>query len=237
MLTLLSPAKTLDWTPAPADLPVTRPLLDKDFTVLMKRCKALDVEALESLMKLSQPLAELNYERFQQMTTSFNKQNSKACLLAFKGDVYRSLDAASLSTDDLIWAQRHLRIISGLYGVLRPLDLMQPYRLEMGTRLDTERGASLYEFWGDRIAKALNEEIDTRPTKAVLDLASNEYSKAVPAGSLDRSKVRATFKEYRNGTLRTIGFYATQARGHGYAFDPDLSTETDLVFTRQQSAN
>jgi cytoplasmic iron level regulating protein YaaA (DUF328/UPF0246 family) len=256
MLTLLSPAKTLDCSPAPEGLPTSQPILERDFALLLRRCKALDVETLQSLMRLSQPLAELTYNRFQEMTTSSTRKNSKACLLAFRGDVYRSLDAPSLSADDLLWAQSRLRIISGLYGVLRPLDLMQPYRLEMGTRLDTERGATLYDFWGDRIAKTLNAEIGKLPTPAILNLASNEYSKAIPAGSIDAPVVNASFKEYRDGALRTIGFFSKQARGlmaryvvenrvedprdvtnfdlEGYAFDPELSTDTDLVFTRQQ---
>ena len=172
MLTLLSPAKTIDWTPTREGVPVSRPLFRKEFAELVERCKTLDVATLQSLMKLSQPLAELNHERFQEMTTSFTKHNSRPCVLAFKGDVYRGLDAASLTTEDLRWAQDRLRIISGLYGLLRPLDLMQPYRLEMGTPLETRRGKTLYAFWGDRIAAALNAEHEKRPVKAILNLAS-----------------------------------------------------------------
>ena len=259
MLTLLSPAKTLDWSPAPDDLPTTKPLLRKDTKLLIDRCKKLDVAALRSLMKLSEPLAELNHERFQEMTARFSKKNSRPCLLAFKGDVYRGLDAASLSNKDLLWAQKHLRIISGLYGVLRPLDLMQPYRLEMGTRLDTDRGKTLYAFWGERIADSLDHEVEkTGGQAAVLNLASQEYSKAVPARSLSVPIVSAHFKEYRNGDLKTIAFSAKKARGlmarfivanridnpkdvrafaeAGYRFDPRLSSTETLTFTRKQPA-
>lgn len=256
MLTLLSPAKTLDWSPVPEGLPSSQPQLKRDIALLIERCKTLDVAALRSLMKLSEPLAELNHERFQAMTTSFTPKNSKACLLAFKGDVYRGLDASSLSADDLLWAQKHVRIISGLYGVLRPLDLMQPYRLEMGTRLETDRGRTLYEFWGDRIARTLNAEHEKTPAKAILNLASNEYSKAVPAKSLAVPVVSVGFQEYRDGTLKTIGFSAKKARGfmtrfvienriddpgdlrafsrEGYAFHQDLSTEERLLFVRDK---
>ena len=140
MLTLLSPAKTLDFSAAPAGLPVTQPSLEKDIGVLMNRCKKLGVRSLRNLMSLSQPLAELNHQRFQEMSWPFTEANAKPSLLAFQGDVYRGLDAASLSRRDLRWAQSRLRILSGFYGILRPLDLMQPYRLEMGTRLRNTRG-------------------------------------------------------------------------------------------------
>ena len=258
MITLLSPAKTLDFSPAPKGLPVTRPALKKDVAALMRRCKALDVAELRQLMKLSEPLAELNYERFQAMSPRFTLSNSKAALLAFQGDVYRKLDAATLSRADLLWAQDHLRIISGLYGLLRPLDLMQPYRLEMGSRLATERGSNLYSFWGGRLADAINAAHKKQPVAAVLNLASNEYIKAVPAERLNLPMITADFQEWRDGKLRTIAFSAKRARGlmarfvvekridkpqrlkrfaaEGYGFDKERSSRDRLLFTRQKPA-
>lgn len=258
MLTLLSPAKTLDLSPSPPGLPTTRPRFKSDTAVLIERCKKLDAAGLAKLMKLSEPLAELNQQRFQEMSPSFTKKNSKACLLAFQGDVYRRLDAASLAKPDLRWAQDHLRIISGLYGLLRPFDLIQPYRLEMGTRLDTERGKNLYEFWGSRLADALNRENRKRPAAAILNLASNEYVKAVPAARLELPMINAHFQEIRDGKLKTIGFSAKKARGmmaryviqnriedskglemfsdEGYGFRPDLSSANAMFFVRDRPA-
>ncbi len=258
MLALLSPAKTLDFSPPPKTLPVTRPALKKEIAMLMRRCKGLEVAELRKLMKLSEPLAELNHERFQAMSPRFTPGNSKAALLAFQGDVYRKLDAATLSRPDLLWAQEHLRIISGFYGLLRPLDLMQPYRLEMGSRLATERGSNLYAFWGSRLAEALNAEHKKRPVAAVLNLASNEYIKAVPAERLAMPMVTAGFQEWRDGKLKTIAFSAKKARGlmaryvvekrieepeklkgfalDGYRFDKKRSTGDQMLFTRRRPA-
>jgi len=258
MLTLLSPAKTLDLSPAPPGLPTTRPQFKRDIALLMKRCKKLDAAALARLMKLSDSLAELNHQRFQAMSPSFTQKNSKACLLAFQGDVYRRLDAASLAESELLWAQDRLRIISGLYGLLRPLDLIQPYRLEMGTRLDTKRGKTLYEFWGSRLADALNKEQNKRSTTAILNLASNEYVKAVPADRLEVPMITAHFQEIRDGKPKTIGFSAKKARGmmaryvienrvedpkglerfsdEGYGFRPDLSSAEAMFFVRDRPA-
>ncbi len=255
MLTLLSPAKTLDFSAAPADLPATAPRFEKDIAVLMRRCKKLGVPSLRKLMKLSQPLAELNHGRFQEMSLPFTRENAKPSLLAFKGDVYKGLDAGSLSKKELSWAQDHLRILSGFYGLLRPLDLIQPYRLEMGTRLDNTRGKNLYAFWGDRLAAALNDELAEHPAPAILNLASNEYIKAVPAKHLEPRLITAEFKEIRDGKPRTISFFAKRARGlmarfqvrnrieepeglkafeeEGYGFRQDLSESDRLVFTRE----
>ena len=254
MLTLLSPAKTLDFSPMPEGLATTAPRFENDVEVLLARCKELSAADLAELMSLSEPLAQLNYERFQAMRLPFTPENSKACLLAFQGDVYKRLDAGTLSRRDLEWAQDHVRILSGLYGLLRPLDRIQPYRLEMGTRLDNERGANLYQFWGDKLADALNEESDGAP---VLNLASNEYVKAVPTDRLSSPMVTAVFQEMRDGKPKTIAFLAKKARGlmtrfvvenridepeglkdfgeEGYAFEPDLSTGDRLVFLRPDS--
>jgi cytoplasmic iron level regulating protein YaaA (DUF328/UPF0246 family) len=254
MLTLLSPAKTLDLSPPPEGLATTNPRFEGDTEVLMKRCKKLSVESLRELMSLSEPLAQLNRERFQAMGFPFTPENAKQCLLAFQGDVYKRLDADSLSADDLAYSQDHLRILSGLYGLLRPLDLIQPYRLEMGTRLDTERGRNLYQFWGERLVDSLNAEHAESPQAAVLNLASNEYIKAVKVDQLDLPLVTASFQEIRDGQPKTIAFLAKKARGmmarfviqnrieapeglksfgeEDYAFQADLSTADNLVFTR-----
>ena len=251
MLTLLSPAKTLDFSATPKGLAATRPQFGEDIAVLLERCKKLDVASLQKLMKLSQPLAELNYQRFQDMKPPFTAKHAKPCVLAFQGDVYRKLDAGSLSRSDLAWAQNHLRILSGLYGLLRPLDLIQPHRLEMGSRLDTARGKNLYEFWGDRLVDLLNAD---RQGDVVLNLASNEYFKAVPRKRLASRLVTAVFQEVRNGTPKTIAFSAKRARGlmaryviqnriddpkglkdfaeDDYSFRKDLSEGDRLVFTR-----
>lgn len=251
MLTLLSPAKTLDFSPVPRGLPATKPQFSKDIKVLLERCKKLDIGELRKLMNLSEPLAELNRQRFQEMKLPFTAKNSKPALLAFQGDVYRKLDAASLSKRDLAWAQNHLRILSGFYGLLRPLDLIQPYRLEMGSRLDSERGKNLYEFWGDKLAAELNSD---RQGKVILNLASNEYFKAVPLERLESRLVTAVFQEIRGGKPKTIAFSAKRARGlmarwvvanriddpealrdfgeEGYGFREDLSDGDRLVFTR-----
>lgn len=257
MLTLLSPAKTLDFSPTPDGLATTEPRFGRDIAALMRRCKQLDVQSLRDLMNLSEPLAELNRERFQAMHWPFTTQTAKPCLLAFQGDVYRRLDADSLTKSDLEWAQHHVRILSGLYGLLRPLDLIQPYRLEMGTRLDNSRGKNLYEFWGNRLVDSLNAEHAENPVAAVLNLASNEYVKAVPTKRLAPPMVTAVFQEIRDGEPRTIAFLAKKARGlmaryvidnriedpadlksfaeENYGFRAELSTDDRLVFTRPDS--
>ncbi len=257
MLTLLSPAKTMDFDFRASGLRTSEPRFEQDIEVLLKRCRKLSVAELRRLMKLSQPLAELNRQRFHEMTLPFTADNSKPCLLAFGGDVYRGLAAASLTKRDLTSAQRRLRILSGFYGLLRPLDLIQPYRLEMGTRLDNTRGKNLYEFWGGRLTEALNAEHEERPVKAILNLASNEYFKGVRARELKPPLVTALFKEIRDGQIKTISFSAKRARGlmarfvvknridrpaglkdfaeEGYEFRPDLSDQDQLLFVRPQN--
>jgi len=256
VLTLLSPAKTLNTDCTTKGLAVTAPRFEQDIAELLGTCRKLSVEELRRLMGLSPALAELNHERFQTMTLPFTADNSWPALLTFGGDVYRGLDAASLNRRDLNWSQRRLRILSGLYGLLRPLDLMQPYRLEMGTRLANPRGRNLYEFWGSRLTDALNAEHAERPVKAVLNLASNEYFKGVRASELRAPLITARFQEIREGKLRTISFSAKRARGlmarfiidhridspaglrgfavEGYAYRPDLSDEATLSFVRDQ---
>lgn len=254
MLTLLSPAKSLDFSPAPRALSTSEPRFQYDTQVLLKRCKKLGVRSLRNLMDLSQPLAELNRQRFQDMSPAFDEANAKASVLAFTGDVYKGLDAASLGKRDLAWAQNHIRILSGLYGLLRPLDVIQPYRLEMGTRLRNTRGKNLYDFWGSRLVDSLNAESRGGD---VLNLASNEYFRAIPAKRLEPRLVTAVFQEIRDGKPRTISFLAKRARGlmaryvvenridqpeglrdfaeEGYAYRTELSNDDRLVFTREQA--
>ncbi len=257
MLTLLAPAKTLDCSPLDERLATTEPRFGGDIEILIQRCKELSAESLRDLMSVSEPLADLNYRRFQEMQWPFTPESARPSILAFQGDVFKSLDAASLAGDDLAWAQDHVRILSGLYGLLRPLDLIQPYRLEMGTRLSNPRGRNLYEFWGDRLAESLNAEHAERPVAAILNLASNEYMKAVPSKRLEPPVVTAVFQEVRDGEPKTIAFLAKIARGlmarfvieqrveepsglrefsqEGYGFRPDLSSDLKLVFTRPDS--
>jgi len=257
MLTLLSPTKTMDFSAVTEGLDLTTPRFDGDIDVLMKRCKSLSVDSLRRLMDLSEPLAELNHQCFQEMSWPFTPENAKPCVLAFQGDVYKRLDAATLTKDDLGWAQDRLRILSGFYGLLRPLDLIQPYRLEMGARLSNNRGKNLYEFWGDRLVESLNREHAERPVAAVLNLASNEYIRAVPRQHLEPPMVTAVFQEIRDGKPRTIGFLAKKARGmmaryvvrsrieepeklkafsaEGYGFRSDMSDDDRFVFTRPDS--
>ena len=254
---LLSPAKTLDFNFAFDGLPASEPRFVQDSEVLLQRCRKLSVPSLRKLMKLSQPLAELNRERFQEMHFPFTPDNAKPCLLAFGGDVYRGLEASSLNLSDLKWAQRRLRILSGFYGLLRPLDLIQPYRLEMGTRLDNARGKNLYDFWGSRLAEALNADHAKRGISFMLNLASVEYSKAVPFKQLDSPVVTAFFQELRNGVPKTISFSSKRARGlmtrfvvkkrvqtldglkefeeEGYSFRPELSQDDRMFFVREQN--
>lgn len=255
MLTLLSPAKTLDFDVTVDGLPATVPALESELVHLLDRCRELSVEALQELMGISESLAELNHQRFREMDLPLTRENAKPCALAFGGDVYRGLDARSLSADDLVWAQSHLRILSGLYGVLRPLDLIQPYRLEMGTKLRTERGSNLYEFWGGRITEVLRQSVDgTDPV--VLNLASNEYFKSVRPEQLEAPVVTALFQEIRGGKPRTISFSAKRARGlmarfiilnridgpegledfreEGYSYRPELSDPGRLLFVREK---
>ncbi len=256
MLTIISPAKALDFSPVANGLDATQPRFVDDTASLMQTCKTLEASDLRKLMSLSDSLAQLNHVRFQEMSLPLTEENAKPCVLAFQGDVYKGLDASSLESRDLEWAQGRLRILSGLYGLLRPLDLIQPYRLEMGTKLSNARGANLYEFWGDRLANALNAE-DADPDAPVLNLASQEYAKAVPRKSLKRPVVVADFKEERKGELKTIGLVAKRARGlmaryvirnrienaedlkdfddEGYGFRPELSSEDKLVFSRAKA--
>lgn len=257
MLVVVSPAKNLDFeTPVPV-ASFTRPAMLSSAEALVETCRKLTPADLSSLMKISDKLATLNANRFDSFTTPFTKDNARQALYAFNGDVYTGLDAYSLSEQDVEYAQQHLRMLSGLYGLLRPLDLMQPYRLEMGTRLENPKGKNLYEFWGTDITLALNKALEEQGDNVLINLASNEYFKSVKAKSLDGMIITPHFKDKKNGQYKVISFFAKKARGlmaryviqnriedvaglkafseAGYIFSPEQSTETDLVFLRDEA--
>ena len=214
MLILLSPAKSLDYdTPLPADLPHTLPPFIPQSRQLIEILRQKSPQEIASLMKISDPLAALNVARYQAWSSRFSARNARQALLAFNGDVYEGLDARTLGADDLAWAQQHLAILSGLYGVLRPLDWMQPYRLEMGTRLATPRGANLYQFWGSRIAESLNERQAGEKAPVVVNLASQEYFKSVDRKALRARVIDCVFEDYKAGQYKVISFLAKRARG------------------------
>ena len=256
MLTVLSPAKTLDFdTPTGSDA-YSQPAQLTQSRKLIRRLRDFSADDLARLMKVSNGLAEQNRQRFRQWKTPFKPDNARQAIFAFKGDVYVGLDAYSLKPDDVEFAQDHLRILSGLYGLLRPLDLMQPYRLEMGTRLDTEEGSNLYQFWGDRITLALKRDLEESGSRTLVNLASGEYFKAVKPARLEAGIVTPAFRDYRDGEYKFIQYYAKKARGlmaryivdrriddpeglkdfdyEGYRYNASLSNGDDWVFTRRQ---
>jgi len=255
MLFLLSPAKSLDYdTPVPESLPHTRPQFVPQSTALIEVLREKSVQEIASLMALSDTLAALNVARYQVWKPQFTASNSRQAVLAFNGDVYEGLQARSLSAEDLDWAQRHIAILSGLYGVLRPLDRMQPYRLEMGTKLANPHGNTLYAYWGSRIAQTLNEQQAREAAPVVINLASQEYFKSVDLQTLRAQVVECVFEDYKGGQYKIISFYAKRARGlmarwaiqhraetpeqlqgfdlDGYAFTAAASTPERLVFRR-----
>jgi len=247
---LISPAKTLDMDATIVLPKTTLSPFEKDSAALIKDLKKLKTNDIQDLMKVSPKIAELNAERFNNWSLPFDATNAKAAIYAFKGDVYTGLDADSLSEDDMDFAQEHLSILSGLYGLLCPLDLMQAYRLEMGTKFANKKGKNLYEFWGSKITK----EINNREQDIVINLASNEYFKAVDKKVLKAEIITPVFKDEKNGVLKVISFFAKKARGMmtrfiiqnhitnvedlknfnlgSYAFSEALSTDKEWVFTR-----
>ncbi len=253
MLFVISPAKTLDFeTPAKTTL-ATQPRYLEQSTELIDVLKRYSVSDIASLMKLSDKLAALNLARFESWSTPFDADNAKQAVLAFKGDVYTGLDAESLDDDGFEFAQKHLRILSGLYGVLKPLDYIQPYRLEMGTKLTNPKGKDLYAFWGEQIRDSLENESELTD-KVLVNLASNEYFKAVQAKKMSARIITPIFKDSKNGQYKIISFYAKKARGlmsryiidnkisdveqlksfdsDGYYFSQEQSTGDDWVFLR-----
>lgn len=256
MLALVSPAKKLDFTELPRPLAHSQPDFPKQTGELLEAVRKLSRTGLQRLMKLSDTLGELNFQRFKAFSIPAKAATAKQAVLAFSGDTYVGLDASSLGDDDLAYAQDHLRILSGLYGLLRPLDLIQPYRLEMGSRLINRRGSNLYHFWGDELARAIDKTVAGHVHPVVINLASNEYFKAVQAKILQARVVTPVFKEIKDGESRVIGMFAKQARGMmaryminkriekpeglkkftggGYAFQKDLSDGDSWVFTREK---
>ncbi|PNH80434.1 peroxide stress protein YaaA [Vibrio diazotrophicus] len=256
MLIVVSPAKTLDYE---SPLPTTRftqPELTSHSAELIKVCRTLTPQDIADLMKVSDKIAGLNVARFEQWTETFTPDNSRPAIFAFKGDVYTGLEAETLSEADLDYAQTHLRMLSGLYGLLKPLDLMQPYRLEMGTKLGNERGSNLYQFWGNIITDKLNEAIKAQEDNVLINLASNEYFKAVKPKALDAQVITPVFKDCKNGQYKVISFFAKKARGMmaryiienriesvkqlesfdtaGYYYCAAESTAAELVFKREE---
>ncbi len=256
MLIVVSPAKTLDYESPLATEQFTLPELVDHSAELMKECRKLSPSDIAGLMKVSDKIAGLNVARFEQWSPDFTFDNARQAILAFKGDVYTGLDAQSFSEQDFKFAQQHLRMLSGLYGLLKPLDLMQPYRLEMGTKLSNERGSNLYQFWDSIITEKLNAAVSAQGDQTLVNLASNEYFKAVKPKLLDATVITPVFKDCKNGQYKVISFFAKKARGMmaryiiqnqidsveklkqfdiaGYYFAEDESTATNLVFKREE---
>ncbi len=213
MLIVISPAKTLDFETAPITKEFTQPAFLNESKILISDLKKLSPAEVSSLMKISDKLGTLNFLRFNDWKTPFNLKNSKQALLAFKGDVYTGIEAETFNNQDLKFAQKHLRILSGLYGVLRPLDLIQAYRLEMGTQFENKRGKDLYEFWGNKITEQINKDLGSSKSKYLINLASNEYFKSLQAEDINADIIVPVFKDYKNGKYKIISFYAKKARG------------------------
>ncbi len=255
MLFLLSPAKSLDYETPPHAATHTKPIFTRQSAQLIEELKTRTPQQISSLMNLSDALAGLNVARYQAWSPRFTAKNSKQAVLAFNGDVYGGLDAKTLSEEQLDWAQQHLCILSGLYGVLRPLDRMQPYRLEMGTALPTSHGKNLYQFWGTQISDYLNKRAAADTSPVVVNLASEEYFKAVDLKALKPRVVSCVFEDFKGGKYKIISFNAKRARGlmaryaiekkltsvkklesfsaEGYGFDAAASAPDRLVFRRR----
>ena len=254
-LALLSPAKRLDFQATRPDLPLGEPQFATHARALIRHARQWSVADIAKKMNLSDALAALNHQRYQEFCLRGNRGPRQGALFAFSGDVYQGLDARTLSIEQVLAAQDHIRMLSGLYGLLRPLDAIQPYRLEMGTAVETARGTSLYAYWGTRISRALNTIARTRGVHTILNLASEEYFKAVDLKTLRLPVLTCHFKEMRDGKPKVISFAAKRARGlmaryliesgaqcrddlkgfkaQGYALAPDLSDEAQLTFLKQ----
>lgn len=253
MIVLLSPAKTLDYSPS--NVAATKvPLFKNRTSDLVDILKTKSAKSIGKLMHISDKLANENYERYQNFSNSYTKKNSKASILAFKGDVYLGLEAENFSAKELSYAQETLRILSGLYGLLRPLDKMQPYRLEMGTKMKNKKGQDLYKFWGDDITDVINKDLSKQKSQTIINLASKEYFKAVNKKKLEGDIIDIGFKEYRNGKLTFVSFNAKKARGmmaryivknkvekakdlqgfdyDGYSFETELSNDQFYMFVK-----
>jgi cytoplasmic iron level regulating protein YaaA (DUF328/UPF0246 family) len=258
MLFLLSPAKTLDYVSPVPEVAHTLPAFAADAAHLIEVLRRYSPQQVSSLMEISDPLAALNVARYQAWSPKFTRRNARQAVLAFDGDVYDGLQARRMGVADLEWAQRHLRILSGLYGVLRPLDWMQAYRLEMGTALKVGTTANLYQYWGSRISESLNETLAADKTPVVINLASQEYFKAVDRKALKARVIDCVFEEWKGGTWKIISFSAKKARGlmaryaitrrletprkleafdlEGYRFDAAASQPERMVFRRRTTS-
>ena len=254
MITVISPAKTLDFETPAGTRKASQPELLQRSVELVEDAQQMSPDDIRSLMGVSENIAQLNHRRFMNWSAPFSLDNAKQAIFAFKGDVYTGLNAQTLTTKQLNYAQKHLRILSGLYGLLRPLDLMQAYRLEMGLKFANRGGANLYQFWGDQINDGLNAQLKKLKQDVLVNLASNEYFKAVRAKNLDAEIITPVFKDLKSGKYKVISFYAKRARGEmaryiieneieevaglrkfkgsGYKYNKAESTARELVFTR-----
>ena len=261
MLILISPAKTLDFETRSNISLFTQPEFLEQTSQLVDQLRQLSATEISVLLKISPKLGELNSQRYQTWQQPFDSSNAKQAIFAFKGDVYQGLDVESFSQEDIYFAQEHLRILSGLYGILRPLDLIQPYRLEMGTKFNqgqiTNLPANLYEFWGDQLTQVINSQLEKQERKVIINLASNEYFKVVNKKILQGEIITPIFKDWKNGKYKIISFYAKKARGFmaayiiknkleniediknftqaGYSYNSDLSENNQLIFTRSEN--
>jgi uncharacterized protein len=256
MLIFLSPAKSLDYKTPPQVATHTQPAFLKQSEILIKQLRKLSPADIANLMDLSDPLALLNFNRYADWKLPFTPENAKQAVLAFDGDVYDGLAAKTLAAADLDFAQQHVRILSGLYGILKPLDLMQPYRLEMGTKFANKLGKDIYAFWGERLLDAINAELSKMPRPVAVNLASEEYFKAAVGRKINGQLIQPVFEDWKNGKYKIISFYAKRARGlmtryavlnrldepeglkefdyDGYAFAAEASDDKTWVFRRRQ---
>jgi len=256
VLIFLSPAKSLDFKTPPHVAIHTQPAYLKQSASLIRQLRKLSPADIANLMDLSDPLAALNFSRYADWHLPFTPDNAKQAVLAFNGDVYDGLAARELSSDDLNFAQKQVRILSGLYGILKPLDLMQPYRLEMGTKFANKAGKDLYTFWGERLLNVINTELAEMPRPVAVNLASEEYFKAALGRKIKGELIQPVFEDWKNGQYKIISFYAKRARGlmtryatvnrlsepeglkdfdyDGYAFEQSVSNEKSWVFRRRQ---
>lgn len=254
MIIILSPSKTLDNIKVSHKPSSTQPDFLEQSEMIVNRLRELKVDDLKDLMSISQDLARLNYERYIKWQVPFNEQNSTPALLTFKGDVYEGINVKDFTKNELEFAQQSLRILSGLYGALRPLDLMQPYRLEMGTKIDIKRNKNLYELWQEKLTSYFNQLLENDKEKTLVNLASNEYSKAISLKKLTGTVITPVFKEHKGNELKTIAIYAKRARGlmtrfaiknrldkvehlktfaeEGYVYSPEQSKGNTWIFVR-----
>jgi cytoplasmic iron level regulating protein YaaA (DUF328/UPF0246 family) len=256
MLAILSPAKSLDYESPLATRKFSEPDFVPDSQLLIEELQKFAPDEIGSLMSISDNLAELNHRRYAEWQPDFDAASARPAVLAFRGEVYLGLEGPTLSERDFTWAQKHVRILSGLHGLLRPLDRIRPYRLEMGTKLATTRGADLYQFWGSKVTHALNQAIEAQGDEVLVNLASDEYYRVLQPDAINARILKVHFREWKNGQYKFLSFFAKKARGSfvrymidhrvktlkalrnfdydGYVFNDELSRGDDWVFTRKQ---